>query len=111
MVQFILNEREKQLKHQQLLSGMSLIGYWASNLILDILLAYIPILLIMALTYAFRPGFQGIWVLLLLYPPAVVPFTYVTSFMFRSDINAQIMTLFTHFVAGALFTVVVFVLQ
>ena len=90
---------------------MSLIGYWASNLILDIVLAYVPILLIIALTFAFKPGFEGTWVLLLLYPPAVVPFTYVTSFMFTSDINAQIMTLFLHFVAGALCTIVVFVLQ
>mmetsp|Transcript_18706 Transcript_18706/g.25260 ORF Transcript_18706/g.25260 Transcript_18706/m.25260 type:complete len:154 (-) Transcript_18706:1638-2099(-) len=90
---------------------MSLIGYWTSNLFFDIIMAYIPILLIIALTFAFQTGFQGIWVLFLLFPPAVVPFTYVTSFIFKSDINAQIVTLFIHFVAGALMTVVVFALQ
>ena len=111
MVQFILQERQLQLKHQQMLSGMSLAGYWASNLIFDIVMAYIPIALIILLTYLFQPGFKGIWVLFLLYPPAVVPFTYVTSFFFTSDINAQIMTLFIHFVGGGLLVVVVFVLQ
>ncbi len=49
--------------------------------------------------------------LFLLFPPAIVPFTYVTSFLFRSDINAQIMTLFLHFVSGGLLVIIVFVLQ
>lgn len=40
-----------------------------------------------------------------------MPFTYVTSFIFRSDINAQIMTLFLHFISGGLLVIVVFVLQ
>jgi len=53
MVQFILNERELALKHQQLLSGMSLSGYWASNVIFDVLMAYVPILLIIMLTFVF----------------------------------------------------------
>ena len=111
MVQFILNERELQLKHQQLLSGMSLGGYWASNIIFDVLMAYIPILLIIMLTFVFNKHYQGIWVLFLLYPPAIVPFTYVTSFLFKSDINAQITTLFLHFVSGGLLVIVVYVLQ
>ena len=90
---------------------MSLAGYWASNVIFDIVMAYVPILLIIMLTFVFSVHFEGIWVLFLLYPPAIVPFTYVTSFLFTSDINAQITTLFIHFVAGGLLTIVVFVLQ
>jgi len=111
MVQFILQERQLQLKHQQLLSGMSLAGYWTSNLFFDVMMAYIPTGFIILLTFLFNVGFEGIWVLFLLFPPAVVPFTYVTSFLFTSDINAQIMTLFIHFVGGGLLVVVVFVLQ
>jgi len=90
---------------------MSLAGYWASNLIFDITMAYIPILLIIMLTFVFDKHYQGIWLLFLLFPPAIVPYTYVTSFLFRSDINAQIMTLFLHFVSGGLLVIVVFVLQ
>mmetsp|Transcript_27016 Transcript_27016/g.36101 ORF Transcript_27016/g.36101 Transcript_27016/m.36101 type:complete len:123 (+) Transcript_27016:238-606(+) len=110
MVQFILNERELKLKHQQLLSGMSLAGYWVSNLIFDIFMAYVPIVLIIALTFAFGKDYEGVWVLFILFPPAVVPFTYVTSFVYKSDVNAQIMTLFIHFSAGALGTAIVFAL-
>ena len=67
---------------------MSLAGYWSSNLFFDILMAYIPIGLILLLSYVFDCFYDGAWVLYLLYPPAIVPFTYVTSFCFKSDINA-----------------------
>lgn len=45
IVSFILKEREAQLKHMQMISGVSKLGYWASNMISDILKVYIPILL------------------------------------------------------------------
>ena len=90
---------------------MSLAGYWASNVIFDIVMAYIPILLIILMTVLFNKHYEGIWVLFLLYPPAIVPFTYVTSFLFKSDINAQIMTLFLHFVSGGLLAITVFIFQ
>ena len=87
-IQFIVNEREQQLKHQQLISGMSLAGYWTSNLIFDILMAYVPIGLIILLSMAFNKNYSHVWALFLLYPPAIVPYTYVWSFLFSSDINA-----------------------
>ena len=90
---------------------MSLAGYWSSNILFDIVMAYIPIGLIIMLMFVFNKQFEGVWVLFLLYPPAIVPFTYVTSFIFSSDINAQITTLFIHFVSGGLLVIVVFVLQ
>ena len=90
---------------------MSLAGYWLSNLLFDITMAYIPVGLIILLMYAFGKFYQGVWVLFVLYPLAVVPFTYVQSFLFTSDITAQIVTLFTHFIFGALGTAIVFTLQ
>lgn len=67
---------------------MSLAGYWSSNLIFDMVMAYVPILLIILLTFVFNKHYEGVWLLFLLYPPSIVPFTYVTSFLFKSDINA-----------------------
>ena len=90
---------------------MSLAGYWSSNIIFDVFMAYIPILLIIMLTFVFNKQYEGVWLLFLLFPPAVVPFTYVTSFLFKSDINAQITTLFIHFASGGLLSIVVYVLQ
>jgi hypothetical protein len=90
---------------------MSLAGYWAGNMIFDILVAYVPIGLIIVLSMAFGKNYTGAWALFLLYPPAVVPYTYVWSFLFASDINAQVVTLSLHSVSGGLLAVAVFVLQ
>lgn len=111
MVAFILNERAQKLKHQQLVSGMSLAGYWASNLLCDISMAYLPILLIILLTAVFNVTFQGTTVIFLLFPLAIVPFSYNTSFLFSSDTTAQIVTLFVHFMGGAICSLTVFALQ
>ena len=67
---------------------MSLAGYWASNIIFDIVMAYVPIGLMIMLMFVFNMQFDGVWILFLLFPPSIVPFTYVTSFIFSSDINA-----------------------
>ena len=67
---------------------MSLAGYWTSNIIFDIVMAYVPIGLMIILIFVFNMQFDGVYILFLLFPPAIVPFTYVTSFIFTSDINA-----------------------
>ena len=67
---------------------MSLSGYWMSNMVFDILMAYVPIGLIILITILFGQNYRGVWVIYMLYPPAVVPYTYVWSFLFKSDINA-----------------------
>ena len=85
MVSFILNERENNIKHMQLISGMSLFGYWAANMIADILKAYFPILVIIGLSYAFNQNYVGVWLLLLLFPLAIVPFSYLTTALFKKD--------------------------
>ena len=80
----------------QLISGMSLFGYWAANLLSDVIKAFVPIAMILLLCWAIDVWYDGAWVLFCLYPFAVVPFSYVTSFLFASDSVAQICTLFNH---------------
>ena len=90
---------------------MSLSGYWISNMIFDILLAYVPIGLIIMLTIIFDRCLHDVWVLFMLYPLAIVPYTYAWSFLFDSEINSQIFTLLLHFLSGGLLAVIVYVLQ
>jgi ATP-binding cassette subfamily A (ABC1) protein 3 len=111
MVSYILKEREQQLKHMQLISGMSLFGYWAANLLADTLKAFVPIGVILLFCYLMNVWYEGVWLLFVLYPLAVVPFSYVTSFLFSSDTVAQICTLFLHFLAGGIMSLVVFTLE
>lgn len=51
------------------------------------------------------------WLLFLLYPVGVIPFTYVFSFIFASENIAQTITIFLHFVFGGIGAIVVFILR
>ena len=95
----------------QLISGMSLFGYWAANILADLVKSFIPIIVILIMSKAFGVWYEGVWVLFMLFPIAVVPFSYVTSFMFSSDTVAQICTLFLHFIAGGIMSLTVYTLQ
>ena len=95
----------------QLISGVSLPAYWLSNLIADISKTFVPILITLVLMQIYGVEYDGAWVLLLLYPIAIVPFTYVTSFAFSNDTVAQIMTIFLHFLFGAIAPIIVISLQ
>ena len=53
IISFIIKEREQQLKHMQMISGVSLPAYWISNLISDILKTYVPIFMILIFTAIF----------------------------------------------------------
>jgi ATP-binding cassette subfamily A (ABC1) protein 1 len=89
---------------------MSLFGYWAANILADLVKSFIPIIVILIMSKAFDVWYEGVWILFLLFPIAVVPFSYVTSFMFSSDTVAQICTLFLHFIAGGIMSLTVYTL-
>lgn len=111
MIAFIVKEREESLKHMQLISGMNLPAYWISNMIADLIKVYIPMLLIIATYYIFNIKLPGVWVLFLIYPLAIVPFTYLTSFLFTTDSKAQILTILVTYAAGNVIAFVIFFLQ
>lgn len=111
MISFLLKERMDSLKHMQLVSGMSLPAYWISNMIADVVKVYIPIILIIIISECFTFGYPGVWVVFMILPWGLVPFTYLTSFMFNTDSNAQIITLVVNFLVCCILTNVVFTLQ
>lgn len=79
-------------------------------MIADLIKVYIPILLMVIISRIFDVNYKGVWVLFLLLPLALVPFTYITSFLFKNDTSAQIVTLFLNFFVCAVMGVVVFFL-
>jgi ATP-binding cassette, subfamily A (ABC1), member 3 len=111
VISFILNEREKNLKHMQMISGMSLTAYWISNLVFDILKGMIPSVIVIGLIYAFDLKYDHTWLLFILYPIGVIPFTYVFSFIFTTENVAQTITIFMHFVFGGIGAIVVLILR
>ena len=90
---------------------MSLPAYWISNLIFDIFKGIIPSAIVIGLIYAYDLGWSNSWVMFLLYPVGVIPFTYVTSFLFATENVAQTITIFMHFVFAGIGSIVVFILK
>lgn len=50
----IMHEREKNLKHMQIISGMNLCSYWIVNLLFDILKMEVPMIICCVLLYSFE---------------------------------------------------------
>lgn len=51
--------------------------------------------------------YGAVWVLMILFGVAIAPFTYVTSFLFKSHATAQIITILFHFVCGSILPMVI----
>jgi ATP-binding cassette subfamily A (ABC1) protein 3 len=90
---------------------MSLTAYWISNLIFDLFKGMIPSAIVIGLIYAYNLEWDNTWLLFILYPIGVIPFTYVSSFLFSSENVAQTITIFLHFVFGGIGAIIVFVLR
>jgi|688.fasta_scaffold921224_1 hypothetical protein len=110
MMSFILKERQGQLKHMQIVSGLNLPAYWISNFMADVVKSYIPLVLIIFISMAFNCNYPGVAEMILLLPWALVPFTYVTSFMFKTETGAQINTLFFHFFCSGIMAPLIYTL-
>ena len=99
MVVYVVKEREINAKHQQLVSGVSLLAYWSSCLCVDLAKYYVVMIWFCISMQVF--GVQGmiagdhygaLWIIVVLYGPALVSFTYCTSFLWRDPGKAQTMT-------------------
>ena len=107
LITYIVKEREFNAKHQQIVSGVSITAYWFSNFFVDIIKYMIPAvinaLLAMALdASALIDGDKlgAMWLDFILYGFAIVPFVYLTAFLFRNYGTAQIASFFFNFCTG-----------
>ena len=67
---------------------MSLASYWLTNFIFDILKTMFLSLMTLLLLEIFNMDLPDIWLIMLLYPFALIPFTYATSFLFSKESTA-----------------------
>lgn len=118
IISYVVKEREINIKHQQLVSGVSVSAYWFSNIIMDVGKHIIPsifcCLLILAfdMTSMIDDGNYGImWLLFFLYGWAVIPFSYAFSFLFKQQGNALLLSFFLHLLIGSIVSVVMFILR
>lgn len=111
VVSYLVVERVNGLKHLQLISGLQLKAYWIGNFIFDALKIEVTIVCVIAMFFGYDMQYDAAWVTYLLIPFAVMPYTYVVSFVFTTDSAAQTFTMFGHFMTITLISTIVFALR
>ncbi|KAL5263173.1 hypothetical protein ACHWQZ_G008548 [Mnemiopsis leidyi] len=105
-VLFVVEERENKSKHLQQISGVNGYVYWFGTLLWDLLnyLACIIIVLIVFLIFNIDglsgPAAGAVFVLLLFYGYASIPFVYVCSLPFKSPVSAYAIIVVFTFISG-----------
>lgn len=93
-----------------MISGMGLFAYWTANFLFEIIKTEIPVVLSLGLIYAFNEELPMVWIVFLVFPFGLVPFTIGLSYLFKSDSSAMSTVMFVNFVIGGLGSIAVFVL-
>jgi len=95
---FAVRERETGAKHQQRLSGVSAVAYWSASYMFDISMCIIPAAVTILAAWGFDikefvgtdySRLSSFIALFALYGAAVAPFSYMLSFLFRTNGGAQ----------------------
>ena len=86
---FLVKEKSENIKHQQIVSGVSVKAYWFSNYLMDTLKYWIPAFWCVAMSAAFNitnlisSSAIGMFFLLnFLFGFAMISFTYLMTFAF-----------------------------
>eukprot|EP00358_Blepharisma_japonicum_P005429 CAMPEP_0202940626 /NCGR_PEP_ID=MMETSP1395-20130829/752_1 /ASSEMBLY_ACC=CAM_ASM_000871 /TAXON_ID=5961 /ORGANISM="Blepharisma japonicum, Strain Stock R1072" /LENGTH=1359 /DNA_ID=CAMNT_0049635207 /DNA_START=1192 /DNA_END=5271 /DNA_ORIENTATION=- len=119
LVTFIVKERENNVKHQHLVSGVSIPAYWLSSYAWDLSKYMIPgvvsVLLISAFdlqslpqiaAFSYQSEFYSFFMV-----AAICPFTYASSFLFKSYSIAQFFIFIYNLITGAILATVVWTLR
>ena len=80
LIVFIIKERQQSIKHQQMVSGVSLLSYWSANYCLDFLKLTIPLVFSALMCLAFgistltdpSESYGAIWLIFIFYSSSVV---------------------------------------
>jgi ATP-binding cassette subfamily A (ABC1) protein 3 len=128
IVQFVVREKEnnRNAKHQQMISGVSIPAYWLSNYAWDLLMYMAPFALTLILIAAFdiqaltgngcevtciEEPLRAVAVLLLMFGLSVIPFTYCLSYLFNESSKAQTFTIMISIFSGLILMIASFIMR
>ncbi|XP_022152229.1 ABC transporter A family member 1 isoform X2 [Momordica charantia] len=113
----LVKERETKAKHQQMISGVSILSYWTSTYVWDIISFLVPTCLALLLFYIFgmdqfigKGRFLATAVMFLEYGLAIASSTYCLTFFFLDHTVAQNVVLSVHFFTGLILMVISFIM-
>ena len=111
IIGYLMSEKVNSLVHQQVISGMNMVSYWISNFVFDIIKTYVTIVIAIIAIYAFDLDLDYAWLLLILFPAAIVSYTYAWSFIFHEEATAQTITMIHNFFIAGLMPIGIFILR
>lgn len=94
-------------------------AYWASNLVVDFVKALVPCVFGICMVYAYNietftetSDNQAVISLLFIgYAWAIISFSFLFGFLFKSYGNAQVLGFFVHFIFGGIMPLLIFILK
>ena len=111
LIQNIIRERYRNIKHQIMVSGSSLIAYWLGHYIADILVQGVPTIIAIAGVYAFDIDVPQVWALFLVHVFASPAFLYFLSFLFEKEESGSLFIKMVFFVVGIIAPIATSILQ
>ena len=110
-ITIIVKEKINNSKHLMRVSGINIISYWLVNYIFELVKYYFTTGICLILLYAFDFYKNYLYILYLIYGPATVTVTYILSFLFESESNAQNGIILLNFLLGALGSVCILLIR
>ncbi|ETO27627.1 hypothetical protein RFI_09506 [Reticulomyxa filosa] len=113
----VVQERQQQMKHQQMVSGVSFISYWSGQLIADFIVSLPTCGLVIMMVHVFDvSAFEGsaepvFIIVILLFLLSVLPLTYLLSLLFKSPEKAQATFTAMYVLLGSVLAVVTYILM
>ena len=116
IVMMIAKERQMNVKHQHMISGVSLFAYWTSSFFWDMVKHILPAVVSSLIVLAFQidiytsdsNDYGAMWLLIVMAGISSAPFAYFVSFFFKNYSTAQLIMLILSFVTGSVFPSAVF---
>jgi ABC-type multidrug transport system ATPase subunit len=118
VISFIVMEKEREVKNQLAISGVSPSAYWLSHFVFDTIVSAISTMVAVIVFWIYNiEGFTsgdnlaGSFSLLLLFGPASTAFAHACSFLFNRQFAAQSFISIISFVLGNILVILAYVLQ
>jgi hypothetical protein len=111
LIQNVIKERQKNIKHQMIVSGSSLVAYWLSMYIADVMFQAIPATVAILGSHWFSidvPEVQWLFLAVIFANPA---FIYAFSFLFEKDETGSFVVKMFYFCFGMIAPIAISVLQ
>ena len=100
LIQMVIKERQRNVKHQIMVSGCSLTAYWLGNYIADILTQSVPAVFGIIFIQVFDIDIPQCWVLFFVNVFTNPAFIYFFSFLFEKDETGSLVIKMLYFVIG-----------